>query len=344
MGLLSLWIINLGYGFEGSLHKFQPSASSVGGAEQPPQNPPVAQTGLTPWVRSLPIPLPKDYVNGIGEVQARSDQNVNVRLRGETRPGGWWYYYLYGILVKEPVAMLLLVAAGTVLAAVSDKYRTDWRREAFLVLCGAAVLCFISSVSVQHFRYGLPVLPFLFIWASRVGRTWQHRQPAVGALAACCLLWSISSSLTVYPHCLAYVNEFTDGPQSCPWHIGGHDWGENLSSLKQWLDAHPESRPFYFACDNGRPDPRLAGIDIVLPPNDGPHPGWYAFTRRRAVFNAPRAYDGRRGKKAVRTDYVRHLPPVTTIGYSIYIYHVTLDEANRFRAENRIPQLPSDGQ
>jgi len=344
MGLLSVWVINLGYGFEGSLHYFQPSAAvdlrdttAIDGVH-------VAKTGFSSLMRALPIPLPKNYVDGLGEVQDRSDNNRPTYLRGEYRRGGWWYFYPYAILVKEPVGMLLLFLLATVLAVASHKYRTDWRREALLSLSLAAVLCFLSSLSIkQWLRYALPVFPFLFIWAGRTGRTWENRQQGLGVLAAGCLLWSVTSSLAIYPYSLSYFNELARGPLHGYWHLAESniDWGQDLLYLRKWLDAHPEATPFHLAYF-GKVDPRLAGIEFSLPPTDGPRPGWHAISINMLRVLDMLCHDGHGGKQhanAKTYGYFFDLQPVAMAGYTIYIYHVTLDEANRIRAENHLPLL-----
>jgi len=344
MGLLSVWVINLGYGFEDSLHCFKRRASTEGRAERLMGGFRVAQTGLTARIKSLPVPLPKNYVDGIGEVQHRSDAQIRSYLRGEFRNGGWWYFYLYAFLIKEPVATLLLLTLATVLAVASANYRTDWRREAFLLVCMAAILCFVSAAGfLQQLRYALPAFPFLFLWASRTGRAWQNRQWAVGVLATGCLLWSMMSSLAIYPHSLSYFNELTSGPPGGHWHLINvdSDWGQDLTYLKKWLDAHPEARPFHLAY-YGLVDPRLAGIEFSLPPTDGPYPGWHAVSvqlLREQRFDVP---DGHGGKARVGADYYDYfwdLEPVAMAGYGIYIYHVTLEQANQIRATARLPLL-----
>jgi len=346
MGLLSVWVINLGYGFEDSLHRFQRASSIDWRAERAIEGVRVSRSGLAGVVRSLPVPLPKNYVDGMGEIQNRLDVKMTTYLRGEHRPGGYWYYYLYAIFVKEPMGTLLLVALATVLAVASGNYRTDWRREAFLLLSLAAVFGVISMAGVkQRLRYALPVFPFLFLWTSRTGRAWANRQQALGVLATGCLLWSVINSLAVYPHCLSYFNELTGGPENGHWHLieANIDWGQDLWYLKKWLDAHPEARPLHFAY-LGTVDPRLAGIEFSLPPADGPRPGWHAVSVQLLKQSSRAVHDGRGGKGRAgkeRYGYFWDLKPAAMAGYSIYIYHVTLEEANQVRAENRMPLLRS---
>jgi hypothetical protein len=103
------------------------------------------------------------------------------------------------------------------------------------------------------------------------------------------------------------------------------DWGQDVWYLKRWLDRHREARPLHMACFTFI-DPKHFGIESK-PPAEEPQPGWYAISVHRI--------------HSIRQNYLYFLRfrPVAMAGYSIYIYHVTLDEANRVRRELRLPEL-----
>jgi len=157
-------------------------------------------------------------------------------------------------------------------------------------------------------RYVLPAFPFAFVWIGRVGPAiaapsktlvararafpWPHRLVAAAVCAA--LLWSVVSSLSVYPHSLSYFNELAGGPRNGGEHLldSNIDWGQDLFYLKRWLDAHPATRLDGLAYFGMYP-PELAGIGAKTPPSargvqfcelgtkpdsDGPRPGWYAVS------------------------------------------------------------------
>jgi hypothetical protein len=344
IGLLSLWVINLGYGFEDSLHRFRRGAATDPSFQQPVRGGYIAQTGLAAWVRVAPVPLPKNYVLGIAEVQGRSDSVPRSYLRGEQRIGGWWYYYLYAFLVKEPLGTLLLMVLATVLALLAADYRTDWRREVFLLVPLLLLLGVVSMAGVsQRLRYALPLFPFLFVWASRTGRAWVNRDRAIGVAAAGCVAWSAMASLAIYPHSLSYFNALAGGPMHAYQHLNDAniDWGQDLFRLKTWCDDHPEARPFHLAYF-GTVDPRLAGIEYSLPPADGPQPGWHAMSVQLFTVPGRKVWDGQGGTGRAGTDMYRYfldLQPVATAGYSIYIYHLTFEEANELRAKRGLPLL-----
>lgn len=66
-------------------------------------------------------------------------------------------------------------------------------------------------------------------------------------------------------------------------------------------------------------------------PSDGDGPGWYAISVHN-LFRQKSEYQ-----------YLRkNHKPVDKVGYSIYIYHITLDEVNRVRRELGLRELPKD--
>ena len=168
----------------------------------------------------------------------------------------------------------------------------------------------------------------------------------VALLTAAALLWAVASSLYVYPHSHAYFNELVGGPRNGHHHLlnSNIDWGQDLLKFKDWLDRNPHARPIHVACSavGWLLEPTLREIEVKLPPPGpgqgtevsgdaaatlGPQPGWYA------VFVT--ALRGRHG----RYEYFLHFEPTDMVGYTVYIYHVTLEEANRVRRELGLPEL-----
>jgi hypothetical protein len=95
----------------------------------------------------------------------------------------------------------------------------------------------------------------------------------------------------------------------------------------------------------GRIDPQSLGIDYSLPSQDGPMPGWHAISVSlfrggywQMVPNGGGAISGVR-----RWDYSYFLEyePVAMAGYSIFIYNISLEEANRMRNKLGFDELPS---
>jgi hypothetical protein len=150
------------------------------------------------------------------------------------------------------------------------------------------------------------------------------------------------SVLRVHPHYLAYFNEAAGGPRNGWRHLADSnlDWGQGLIALKDWLDVHAPDRRLHLAY-HGFMDPRLLGIDYTLPPAT-PAPGLYAIG---ANFLSGLAWQDRNVPQGLgfigpgELTYFREFEPVATPGYSIYVYDLSLRDANRVRRKMGLPLI-----
>lgn len=185
-------------------------------------------------------------------------------------------------------------------------------------------------------RYILTICPFIPTWTGRVSIALMSPRVILRLLVVSALLWSISSSLWVFPHELSYFNELAGGPTGGPRFLLGSncDWGQDLLFLKRWLNDHPEARPIKFAYD-GYGDPSDLGIDSVVPDElisgitekktIAIPPGWYAISENLLRGYTYSIYKGGGAAPVCAKDAFSQflsLQPIARAGYSIYIYHV----------------------
>ncbi|HUY32969.1 MAG TPA: glycosyltransferase family 39 protein [Pirellulales bacterium] len=179
--VLAVYVINMGYGFEGTGRRLRDFAfvsrlftgAKVGEARAAG----VGNRFAKSWLGAPPVPLPAHYVLGI-DVQRRDfERGMPSYLRGEWRQGGWWYYYLYALAIKVPLGTwaLVLLAIGARIWRRGE--RGGWRNELVLLAPLAAVLVLVSSQTgiSRYLRYVLPIAPYAFIWASGVFRDLRWR-------------------------------------------------------------------------------------------------------------------------------------------------------------------------
>lgn len=264
---IGLYVVNLGYGFEGSLKPLGEfefvSDLFTGQPQENPQseipNPQSINRFADTWLGELPAPFPKNFVLGI-DIQQKDFEHYGKPsyLRGEWRDHGWWYYYLYAALIKVPLGLWALGGA-CLLLAVGGARVTATRDTLILLTPAVVVFCVVSSKTgfSEHFRYVLPVFPFLFVWiggaVSRKSRSIAEKKfdkasqnalmtrragrrlgGLLGRAAPAALLaWLGASSLWIYPHSLSYFNEAVGGPLNGAAHLLGSnlDWGQDLSRL-----------------------------------------------------------------------------------------------------------------
>jgi len=361
MLFLAIDLLNLGYGFQGSLERlgsYTFRSQALTGASDGHGNR-FAGTLLG----QLPVPLPRSFVEGIDVQRHHLEGGLDVQvtyLRGEWSKGGLPFYYLYALAIKVPLGTWCLVLLALLLRA-SRMDSAHLARDELILLAPAIVIFALVSSSPgfsDHFRYVLPCFPFAFIWTSRIaGVTWSQNR-LFSSIAVAAVLGSVFSSIWVYPHSLSYFNELVGGPRFGHYHLlsSNIDYGQDLLQLKRWYDQHPEARPFGLAYwDYESVDPRVAGIDYFVPPSGsppsasvdattakdlGPRPGWYAVTVNLLHGDE---WPGRSAYPNLGFyGYFLEFTPVAHAGYSIYIYHLTLDEVNRVRVKLGLPMIGSD--
>lgn len=205
--LVGLYVVNLGYGFEGSftqLREFQfvsdlfassPDHAGHGAAE--PNR--FADT----LVGVLPVPLPKNYLVGI-DIQQRDFEHYGKPsyLRGEWRDQGWWYYYIYACAIKVPLGLWLLGMLTVAYRLLPISLAKGWnnseqrwiqgfgnqrvaasRRDELALLAPPVIILIVVSSKTgfsEHLRYALPIFPFAFIWVSQVAGIWCLTDAGMG--------------------------------------------------------------------------------------------------------------------------------------------------------------------
>lgn len=91
-------------------------------------------------------------------------------------------------------------------------------------------------------------------------------------LVPLCLLATAVSTLRVYPHQLAYFNEFAGGPENGYKHLlhSNLNWGQDLGLLRDWMKLHniaPAEVGFYMQFQSSM------RIYCGVSPSQGRHPG-----------------------------------------------------------------------
>ncbi len=352
--LVGLCTLNAGYLFDGTLQPLQSydfHSQWLTGDEHPDDR----QAWTTgnrvsgSWLGTIPVPLPREFVQGLDTQRVDFERGRLSYLAGQWSNRGWWYYYLYALAAKMPLGTWFLLLLTVFVTCFRREYNAVWEEEAVLLLPMVAIFVLVSSQTgiSANMRYIIPALPFLFVWIAKLAKAYVRRDWTISAITSMLVAWMAVSSLSVYPHSLSYFNEFAGGPTNGPEHLLGSntDWGQELFYLKRWCENHPEAHPISVAFWGTYPA-EVSGIRSVGDPPSGPHalfteegvslaklgpqPGWFALSVNE-IYRRSRRYR-----------YFLDFEPVATTGYSIYIYNITLEDANRARREFGLPKLPKD--
>lgn len=343
--MLSLYVVNLGYGFEGSfssLGSYQFRSQTLSGRTDDQFGNRFRGTLL----ERVPVPLPMNYPLGADRQKVDFETGYYSYLRGEWRFGGWWYYYLYAILVKLPVGSLALAIIAVAWFCTVPASRKSFGVELELLVPACTIFLMVSSQTGfnHHLRYVFPALPFAFVWVSRIFDRVSNTSITLPIVSLLLLLQSVGATLSVHPHYMGYFNAPSGGPSEGHNHLldSNVDWGQDLLFLREWLREHPEYKNLSigFSLPANLYTPRDLGMSHDEPPpaclempcsdalfQHGPLPGTYAiFSRRQHEQNG--------------LNYFNHFEPIALVAYSIRIYEISLEEANSVRAKLGMVLLP----
>ncbi|HET9985984.1 MAG TPA: phospholipid carrier-dependent glycosyltransferase [Longimicrobiales bacterium] len=286
-------------------------------------------------------------------------------LLGHTSEQGWWYFYPVAFLFKTPAALHALIllavlgyvraarggrgpgaaeAAGAVdataaQAAPAAPTRLRAALASPLRAVAIAPLVFLAFLLRSHldigFRYALPALPFLGILvAVGLARLWATSSRLVRGVVAALLVAYAASSLSFYPHFLAYTSEYAPGRDRGDEVLldSSLDWGQGLLELRDFMRQEHIDRVYlsYF----GSALPAGYGIDYVplpsffsLPPARPARPGdrepeWVVVsaTTLHGLYL--------RGDPFAR---LRSRRPDRVLAHSLFVYRLRNDPGSRAR-------------
>ena len=215
------------------------------------------------------MPFPEAYRDGMRIQFGLENHPWEGFLFGRVYTGSLWYYLPVALLVKTPLGMLALWAAGAVAVCVVPRLRP----AAPYLLMPSAVLLAVAMEGARDFgtRYAVFLPMFLAVAASCiVAVRWRWAPLVTGAL----VLFVAVSSLRTYPYYLPYSNEAFGGPAETRLHLhdSNVDWGQDLGRLADrlreryrgeriWLVYKGSGVPSYYGIDAA--DPREVPVREV---------------------------------------------------------------------------------
>ena len=212
------------------------------------------QGAVVRWINTHHL-LPEPFLFGYLHTYVSSLSRAAF-LAGDYSVTGWRSFFPLAFWWKSTPVELAAVGLCVITAALRWNRLGAWalRLAPLLVLCGVYGLAAVTShLNIGH-RHLLPIYPAIFIAAGVALARWRVSSRARLAVGAAAVGLHLTTAAAIFPHYLAYFNLFAGGPAN------GHrllvdsslDWGQDLSRVKPWLDAHnpgPDARPvflFYF--------------------------------------------------------------------------------------------------
>jgi hypothetical protein len=204
--------------------------------------------------------LPESYLYGLVDVKLTANYYTSYVL-GKVYPHGVWFYFPIAFLVKSTVAVLVFLLLT--LGVIAARRLNHWREILFLLVPTIFYLIVALAVGMNiGVRHILIVYVFLYVliggaaWALiRKSRKWAY---AVGVL----LLAHAASSVMAFPNYIPYSNELWGGPSQTHKYLtdSNADWGEQLKSVKQYLDQRGVKECWFVYFAAGVAEPGYYGI------------------------------------------------------------------------------------
>ena len=230
-------------------------------------NPPLAEyvKGLEPH-EAWPIStmarlriLPESYLYGLVDIKLTANYYTSYVL-GKVYAHSVWFYFPVTFLIKSTVGVLALslLSLAVVVSGLSRG------REILFLLVPPGVYLAVALTAGMNIgvRHVLIVYVFVYVliggaaWALiRRSRRWAY---VVGAL----LLLHLGSSLMAFPNYIAYGNELWGGPSQTYRYLSDSnaDWGQQLKSVKQYLDQRGVKDCWFVYFAEGVAEPSYYGI------------------------------------------------------------------------------------
>ena len=259
-----------------------------------------ATRGVRFLTARLQLPVPELYT-GLRDLRDVNRSPVRSYLFGQVKEGGWWYFYPVAIVVKTPLAALLLALIGAILLTKGWlRSRADWQRPVPLVAFLAILVAAAPTRLDIGVRHVMPVFAFLSIMAAvgavalwngdaaqATGSPNGSRTMMWAARLALIVLfaWLIVSSGRAHPDYLSYFNEFGGSDPARILVISDLDWGQDYTRLSTYL-REQQVRHISVASDTYFDPATLGFPETVLLQCREPATGWVAVEERRARLHA----------------------------------------------------------
>jgi len=262
------------------------------------------------------LPIPYNYLRELECVIDESHHGHPAFLMGCFSNKGWLYYYLVAFFIKTPIPVLIFLILS-IYSTVKNPMLRDKSKigEYFLWI---PPLCIFLMVSLQHCQIGirhiLPVYPFIFVIMSRIVYSEFMKKKNFRIFFAVLITWLIFSSVSIFPHYIAYFNELMGGPnQGYKYLLDSNlDWGQDLLGLKNYMEKNKikKIKLSYF----GNTKPEYYNIEYEEL-SSGPTTGFIAVSANHLQgIGLEGGYE--------RYLWLKKYKPIAKIGYSIFVYDI----------------------
>jgi hypothetical protein len=204
--------------------------------------------------------LPEAYLCGLADVKEVAENSASY-LFGTVYPHGRWFYFPAAMTIKLTIAFLALLLLVPLAILVR---KSAWSREIAFLVIPPAVYFGVAMASKLNLgiRHILPIFPFLFVLAGMSAWTLVQRRRVWAYVVAVILLFDCVSSLRAFPNYIPYANELWGGSGNTYKLLtdSNADWGQQLKSVKRYLDQRGVKNCWFAYFADVVADPAYYGI------------------------------------------------------------------------------------
>ncbi len=253
------------------------------------------------------------YTDGIHAIYGEQQASYPYYLNGTFKPGGWWYYFVVAWLLKTPIPILLITIGGI----ITTRFVKTNIVDTLILLVPPIAITIITSIYAHDIgaRYMIPVYPFLYVYAARLGTLFDHKK--IKMPVAALIVWSMVISIAAFPNYLSYFNEIGGGHEGYR-HLDDSniEWGQDLKALSAFSHQHPNALIVY---------PWIPSYQLFP---------YYGIDPQKNLFYAPTTpqwWRSPHGMYIVSTHYLVRAQIV-----SRYHHDPSLDWLNKYKPSDRI--------
>jgi 4-amino-4-deoxy-L-arabinose transferase-like glycosyltransferase len=182
--------------------------------------------------------LPESYIYGFAHVLVQSKAFTSFVL-GTIYPHPVWFYFPVAMVIKSTLTFLILFALS--LCSIVACRPRPWRGFVYMAVPAAIYMAFAMAGGMNiGVRHVLPIYIFLSVLIGGAVRSLVLRNHRWLYAIVPLLIFQAVSVVRVFPAYISYANEAAGGPARIHELLSdsSSDWGQQLISVKHYVDAH----------------------------------------------------------------------------------------------------------
>ncbi len=296
------------------------------------------------------------YLLGLLMAFQRSQGGNTGYFMGEVSSSGWRYYFPLVFLIKEPIPSLILIFISLILLIKTLFFKRkpifdgknhlpslhQFSMLSFVILYWAYSIHSPLNIGIRHI---LPTVPFIYILSAGCLKQWIKpsikifpknlilKAIVIGfreikfhfklLLLFILLIWYLAETIYIFPHFIAYFNQFVGGPKNGYKYVvdSNLDWGQDLKRLKNYVEKHKIKKIAVDYFGGGNPKYYLKEKYIPWSSSKGKPKGYFALSLTFLQGAKGKLHPGQKRSPENEYRWLKNpYQPFDRIGYSIFIY------------------------